>query len=274
MNAQNTALTTGVNNLKVNLNGRMSALKNFLGSEQKALRFMSAVTLAVQKNPDLITKCNPESLLGAFMECASLDMYPSNHSGDCYIVPYKGYAQFQIGYRGFKTLAFRAGILRIGSDVVREKDEYKEERGTDPKIIHNVPLRGERGEAYRAYAWAEITKGNTVFQPMSKEEIMEIKETSPAKNSNYSPWNGNDPQLWMWQKTCLKQLAKLLPTSEHGEAINRAIYLDNVSERGGYIEGEGKVVEVPFETEEQKVDKVQDKKEQMRQKQANDQQNG
>lgn len=245
---------------KVSLGKRMSALQNFLGNKENALRFMSAVMKCIETTPALM-KCTQDSLMAAFMECAGLGLFPGSANGDCYVIPYKGKAQFQLGYRGLKTLAFRSGILKCGTEIVYRKDKYKEYRGTNPRIEHE-PAEGDRGEPYRAYAWAEVSPGSIVFKSMSMEEIMKIKEISPAKDSDYSPWNSkNDPELWMWQKTAFKQMGKLLPTSDR---INRAIYLDNVSERGGYIDGDGSVVEEPFNTD--RIEAGKDRKEKLRAK--------
>lgn len=253
------------------LHKKEAALKNFLGNQENALRFQSAVMQCIQATPKLL-ECTPESLLGAFMECAALGLYPSNHSGDCYVIPYKEKqrdgtyitnAQFQMGYRGFKTLGYRSGVLRCGTDIVYENDEFKEERGTIQKLKH-VPAQGDRGKPVGAYAWAEVNKDSVVFNYMSQEEIMKIKSMSKASGKSFSPWNSNDPMLWMWQKTAFKQLAKMMPTTDK---LDRAIYLDNVSERGGYIKSESEVIEVPFEeTQEQKIDKGQAKKEALREK--------
>lgn len=235
--------------IKISLSKKEAALKNFLGTKEEAARFMSAVMHSIQMNPGLL-ECTPDSLLGAFMQCAAIGLFPSNFNGDCYVLPYKDFksqktfAQFQIGYRGFKTLALKNGMLRMGSEVVYEKDDYIEELGIHPRLEHKPFLKGDRGNPYRVYAWAEIAKGDIVFKALSKEQVMEIKATSKAKDSKFSPWNSNDPMFWMWQKTAIKQLAKLLPTSAK---MDKAIYLDNVSERGGYIEGESSIVEAPFD---------------------------
>lgn len=273
---------------KIMLHSKKVALQNFLGDEQAALRFMSAVTHAISKVPKL-AECSQESLIGAFMECAALGLYPGTHSGDCYVLPYKGNAQFQMGYRGFKTLAFRCGIRACNTHIVYLEDEFKVQYGTDPKITHIPSFK--RTKAIMAYAWAELPSGEKVFKVMTEEQIMKIREMSPSKDSEYSPWNIktkkvmdglddkgnkkwksvkvlNDPELWMWQKTVFKQLSKLLPTSEK---LNRAIYLDNVSERGGYIKNEKEVVEVPFEkTQDEKIVDVKDKKAEMREKRLAD----
>lgn len=247
------------------LNGKTAALKNFLGGEKNALKFMSAVTHCMQTVPKL-HECSQESLLGAFMTSASLNLYPGSYGGDCYVLPYNTkegmQAQFQIGYRGFKTLAYRSGVLRCGTEVVHEHDEFKQLLGTS-QSLHHVPHETSRGKAIGAYAWAEVTQGNVVFKYMNEEQVMKIKATSKAKDSKFSPWTGsNDPEKWMWQKTAFKQLAKLLPTSDD---LDRAIHLDNVSERGGYIKNEKEVVEVPFtEDQEATIKNVKDKKEKLR----------
>jgi len=259
-NEQGAALIGGL------LNKKMAALQNFLGNKDNALRFMSCVMRCIEANPKLL-ECKPDSLLGAFMEAAGLGFYPGNFSGDCYILPYNSkngtLAQFQMGYRGLKTLAYRSGVLRAGTEVVYENDTFHEELGTVQKLSHTRAV-GDRGKAIGAYAWAEVTPGHTVFQYMTEAQIMKIKALSQASDSKYSPWNSaQDPEKWMWQKTAWKQLAKMIPTSDK---FDRAIYLDNVSERGGYIEAEGVVIEKSFEpTQDQKIDAVKEKKEEMRQ---------
>ena len=61
---------------------------------------------------------------------------------------------------------------------------------------------------------------------MDKESIMDMgKKFSKSFNSDSSPWKQeNDPELWMWKKTVLKQIAKLVPQNE---TVMRAIEYDN-----------------------------------------------
>ena len=239
-----------------------TTLMQFLGRDEKRyLKFVSSMTTCIASDPKLLS-CTPESLMGAFYECARVDLFPSNQIGECYILPYKDKAQFQMGYKGFVTLFYRSGVSTISSDIVRENDKFENIKGTDPKIIH-IPADTNRGKAIGAYAFAKLN-GEIIHQYMNKEEIMKIKELSPAKTSKYSPWNSNqDPQKWMWQKTVIKQLAKLLPTTE---ALSHAIHLDNVCERGGYIDGKNSIVEKPFITPEVKIDTMNDKKAELRAK--------
>lgn len=60
---------------------------------------------------------------------------------------------------------------------------------------------------------------------MVKDEVLAFKEFSKSKASEYSPWNPkNDPELNMWRKTAIKQIAKLLPKNEE---VFAAIEKDN-----------------------------------------------
>lgn len=225
----------------LHLNHSKKVFENYLGSEENALRFLSSCRHCIQSIPKLLD-CDKESLLGAFLECASINLFPSNCHGDCFIIPYNGMAQFQLGYKGAKTLAYRSGVSLLASEVVYENDDFSYHLGINQDLKH-IPAEGDRGDPIKVYAWAKVN-GEKTFNVMSKDDVMKIKNTSPCKNSKYSPWNTNDPQKWMWKKTVIKQLAKLLPTSEE---LKRAIYLDNISERGGYIKDKDTVVEVPFE---------------------------
>ena len=60
---------------------------------------------------------------------------------------------------------------------------------------------------------------------MSKDEVLAFKEFSKSKASDSSPWNPkNDPELNMWRKTAIKQLAKNLSLTEK---VAEAIQNDN-----------------------------------------------
>lgn len=254
------------------LESRQTALKNFLGSQKNALRFISSVMQCINMTPKLLL-CKHESLVGAFLECAAVGLFPSSWSGECYVLPYDSkdgmMAQFQMGYKGFITLGYRSGVQSIWTNIVYKNDKFKEYKGTDPKIEHEV-APGDRGEPIGVYACAKVN-GETIFLFMKKDQVMKIKSMSKAKDSKYSPWNSNDPEMWMWKKTAIKQLAKTFPRGDAGQ-MGKAIYLDNISERGGYIQDEGKIVDVPFdEPDDQKIDSAKDKKDKLKKKKEEDQ---
>jgi hypothetical protein len=60
---------------------------------------------------------------------------------------------------------------------------------------------------------------------MSKDEVLEFKKFSKSAGSDFSPWNPkNDPELNLWRKTVIKQIAKNFAMNEQ---ISSAISEDN-----------------------------------------------
>lgn len=208
-------------------------LKNFLWADSEAKKFLSAVMYVSQDNPALL-QCSKESLMSAFMKCAELNLYPSSVSWEAYIIPYnnkqydwsyKKEAQFQLGYQGVVTLLYRAWITKIYSWIIKENDKFS---FINWKINHEIDIfltSEKRGKAIWAYVTA-IYKWEEISLAMNKEDILVFKGFSKSANSKKSswssPWNEEkDPELWMWKKTVLKQLSKLLPkTSEVFIALN------------------------------------------------------
>jgi len=206
----------------------MKQIENYFGDPKKAMKFLSSVVASVQKNPKLL-ECEPTSVINAFITMAQLELMPSEVSGEAYVLPYndrnKGLiAQFQLGYQGLVTLFYRAGAKKIHSDIVRKNDKFSYVNG---EITHEPDVfSADRGEARGAYVIIDLQQGGRVAKVMSAAEIMGIgKKFSKSYSSSFSPWNqSQDPELWMWKKTVLKQAAKLVPKNE---SIYKAIAEDN-----------------------------------------------
>lgn len=210
-------------------------INNYFGNEKQALRFLSGVVSAVQRNHKLL-ECSPTSLINSFMIMAQLQLMPSDISGEAYVIPYNNskkvgtawvkemQAQFQLGYQGLVTLFYRSGAKDIVAEIVYKKDKFSYKNGV---LKHSPDVFAEdRGEPIGAYVIVRLGTGGSVTKLMSKKEILEIgQKFSKSFNSDHTPWNvENDPQLWMWRKTVLKQIAKMVPKNE---AIVTAIDADN-----------------------------------------------
>lgn len=198
-------------------------LNYFSGQKEKAMKFMSAVVYSAQRNPALL-ECDRTTLLHAFMSAAEYQLYPSSVSGEAYVIPYKGKAQFQLGYQGIITLLYRAGVEAVNAQIICEKDIFEYEEGLEPKLVHKPNVLENRGKPIGVYAIAAVN-GHKLFKVLSETDVMKFKGFSQSKNSEYTPWNSdNDPELWMWRKTAIKQLSKLLPKNE---TLQKAIEKDN-----------------------------------------------
>ena len=218
---------TTVDSLKGELaKQHLKTLNNFFANdEKKTLKFLSAVAYCAQSTPKLL-ECSQESIIQAFMKCAEYNLFPSSVSGEVYILPYnnkgKMEAQFQLGYKGIISLLARAWVS-IYTDIVKKNDTCKITSGMSQNIFHEYPLT-ERGEAIWVYAIATVD-GEKTMKYMSRDEVLEFKKFSKGNTSEYSPWNQkNDPELNMWKKTLIKQIAKNLSLTE--EAY-KAIAIDN-----------------------------------------------
>lgn len=200
-------------------------IQNYFGDEKKALAFLSAVVAATQRTPDLLA-CTPDSVINSFMMMAQLGFMPSGVSGEAYVLPYNnskksgnGYiqvkeAQFQLGYQGLVTLFYRSGVSIKAAEIVYEYDPFSVVNG----VISHSPdvFSDDRGEAKGAYVIVRLPNGEINSKVMSKKEILGMAEKfSKSFKAKHSPWDpANDPQLWMWKKTVLKQAAKLVPKNE------------------------------------------------------------
>lgn len=217
----------------------MAQIKNFFEGEKQALKFLSSVMASVQKIPDLL-KCEPMSVVNSFMTMAQLGFMPSSVSGEAYVLPYNGIAQFQLGYKGIVTLLYGAGAKSVVSEQVREKDVFTLINGSIHHEVNPLKTRVERGEVIGAYAIINLQTGGKVEKFMRQDEILaHAKQFSKSFSSKFSPWNAvNDPEGWMPRKTVLKQASKLAPKNEK---LLQAIDEDNKDSRISEIKKQGLV---------------------------------
>lgn len=104
-------------------------LKEIMGA--RAPQFAAALVQIVNQSWQL-QKCEPNSVIGAALTAAALDLSIDPNLGEAHIVPYGEKAQFQIGYIGFNQLAMRSGQYKnLGWKVVHkgELDHYDELSG-------------------------------------------------------------------------------------------------------------------------------------------------
>ena len=98
---------------------------------KKAAGFISSI-IAVTNSSNYLMKADPATVIGAAAQAAMLDLPINQSLGFAYIVPYKGAAQFQLGYKGYIQLAQRSGqYADIGAKTVYEGELEYENRLLD-----------------------------------------------------------------------------------------------------------------------------------------------
>lgn len=175
---------------------------------------------------------NPASLFASILLCAELGLNPSNDIGEFYFIPFGKKITPILGYKGLISLLLRSGeIAKLWTEIVYEEDDFEFELGLEPKLSHLPNLERNNNNIKYVYAVAKLTNGETMFKVMSKKEIMDVVNMSKASNPLYKNAS-KDPQGWMFRKTVIKQLSKMLPKDYYGK---RGISVDDKVEGGGYL---------------------------------------
>lgn len=200
----------------------MKKLNDVLGSEKKAASFISSVISVANGNSQL-RNANPMTILGSAMVAATLDLPVVPTLGLAYIVPYKGQAQFQLGFKGLIELAERSGQFKnIIDEVVYEGQLVKKNRFTGEYVFDEDAKTSNKVVGYMARM--DLINGFSKTIYWTKEEVeAHAKKFSQAFRSGYnSPWKTDFDA--MARKTVLKALfAKYAPKSV---AIQQAIKFD------------------------------------------------
>lgn len=203
-------------------------------------RLLKLSVMAANDQP-LLLKADPMSVVKCAIVAAQLGLEPNTPLGEAWILPYtlnkknqQGEwvkvvtAQFIPGYQGLIKLARNSGLIdTIEARVVYEKDVFELEFGLDQKLRHVPYLDGDPGAIRFAYAFARLTSGSFLVEPLSRRDFEKIKASSQSASSKFSPYVNWEDE--MWRKAALKRLCKYLPKSQE---MARAIALDNAAESG------------------------------------------
>lgn len=159
---------------------------------------------------------NPAAFLAALLEAARLGLEPGTEQ--YYLTPRKIKGRLEIlgivGYQGHIELMYRAGaVASVVAEVVHANDVFRFRPGADDIPHHEIDWdSADRGPMRLVYAFARMKDGATSkVVVLNKTAIEKIKAQSQGANSEYSPW-----QLWeqqMWLKSAVRQLQKWVPTS-------------------------------------------------------------
>ncbi len=180
-------------------------------------RIIQMATTLIVRTP-AIADCSVESLVGAVMQASILGFKPVAALGECYFVPYrnnkngKTEVQFQIGYKGYLSLARQSGeILTVYAEVVREGDDFDYELGLHPKLTHK-PKAGSDALVSHVYAVVHYKSGGYNFVVLSLNEVEKYRRRSQSQRSGLAGAWQSDYEA-MAKKTAIRRLVPYLPVS-------------------------------------------------------------
>lgn len=220
--------------------------------KDRASAFMTSL-ISITNADSKLAECDPASLFTACLTAASLDLPVNKNLGFAHIVPYKGVAQFQIGWKGFVQLAQRS-------------NQYKTINATkvyEGQIKDNNPLMG------LVFDWNNKTSDDVVgyvamFQLLNgfeKQLYMSVDELKKhAKQYSQSYKNGKGVWVDNFDAMAIKTVIKLL-ISKYGAMsteLEKAIVSDQaeIKDDGEVRYVDAEVIHMTQEQEDVILDEI------------------
>lgn len=219
---------------------------------KKAAGFISSI-IAVTNSSNYLMKADPATVIGAAAQAAMLDLPINQSLGFAYIVPYKGAAQFQLGYKGYIQLAQRSGqYIDIGAKTV-----YEGELEYENRLLDKFRFGERTSDKVIGYlAYFRLTNG---FEKMLYMTIDEAQAHAKKYSQNYKggtdKWGLADFNV-MAEKTVLKRLlSKYGPLSIESVQMSQALANDggviSMNNDGDFdVNFSGETIDAETETEE------------------------
>lgn len=192
--------------------GVMARIKDVLGNEKVAAGFISSV-ISIANGSKELRKADPITVVGAAMVAATLQLPVVPTIGLAYIVPYKGAAQFQIGYKGLIELAERSGQFKnIIDEVVYEGQLVRKNRFTGEYVFDEDGRKSDKVIGYMARFDLINGFSKTIFWTIAEVQAHANKFSQAYRSGYNCPWKSDFDA--MARKTVLKALfSKYAPKS-------------------------------------------------------------
>lgn len=186
-------------------------------------RFERAVANVLMNTPEMLA-ADPRLIFREISKVVGLGLMLDPQLGEAYLIlgwnakTRQKEPQVRIGYKGLIKLAKQSGeILNIYAREVHEKDEIECLQGDENRLIHKPRLFTDRGPVVGYYAVVKLRNGEIDFEPMSVQQIHEIRNRSDGWKAysegriKSTPWSTDEGE--MSKKTVLRRLQKRLTQS-------------------------------------------------------------
>lgn len=200
---------------------------------------MIRVALTAVSNTPALAKCAPVTIAASIVQSSILGLEPSSVLGEAYLVPFwnskSGRHECQLipGYMGLVKLARNSGeISVIDAQIVYSNDSFEFHKGSDVYWLHKWARKGDRGEPEGVWAGYVLKDGSKNFEYWTIDQIERHRDKySKGAYDKSGKLTGAwlDSPEWMWKKTVLRQVIKLMPKSVE---LSTALKLDELGEVG------------------------------------------
>lgn len=200
---------------------KMSQISTIVGNDKaKASVFASAIVNMA--NDGNLRNCSVESIVNTAMQIVQIGLHPNKLFGQAYVVPYKGVAQLQIGYKGLISLGYRNG-WKFRAVSVYTCDRFKQNFGGIKDEIIFDPNYDERDETSASWVFANL-KGVLVYavdkqgaefsEFVSKKKLEQLRTTSPNQNKEGLSGTWANWAEEMYKAKAIKHVASRLPIND------------------------------------------------------------
>ncbi len=164
---------------------------------------------------DKLRLCDTGSIYLGLLACAQAGLEPGALKQEAFLVPFfdgksKMYrATFICGWRGLvKQMRRSREVKNIYAQVAHERDAFKIELGTQPRIMHE-PALSDRGGIIGAYAVAQLSHGLYDPEWMDLAALDKIRAMGKRGDKESPAWSMGESE--MYRKAPIRRISKRLP---------------------------------------------------------------
>ncbi|KRL84634.1 recombinase RecT [Ligilactobacillus apodemi] len=168
---------------------------------ERAPQFATSIVSIVNSNRSL-ANVDQMSVIQSAMVAATLDLPIDQNLGYVWLVPYKGKAQAQIGYKGYIQLAQRSGQYRAMNAVAVHEGELISWNPLTEEVVFD-PMKKVSDTVIGYIGYFKLLNGFEKTVYWTKEQI-EVHRQRFSKAGGNSPWKSDFDA--MAKKTVLKDL--------------------------------------------------------------------
>lgn len=170
----------------------------------RAPQFVASLVQLVSGS-SYLAQCDPNTIMAAAITAAALDLPIDKNLGFAHIVPYKGQAQFQMGYKGFTQLAIRTGQYKFLNYCVVHKGELIKYDELTGEVVLD-PSKKESDEVVGYAAYFRLMNGyeHAEYWTKAECEAHAQKYSQAYKQGRETPWKTNFDSMAL--KTVIKSL--------------------------------------------------------------------
>lgn len=186
-------------------------LNDVWSSPQMANSFISSVISVANGNPQL-RNAEPMSIIGSAMVAATMQLQVIPTLGQCYIIPYKGKALFQVGYLGLLQLCQRSGqFKKILAAPVHEGEYISGDEFDENYVFDKKQKKSDKIVGYMAKF--ELLNGFTkvAYWDIDRVKAHANKFSEAFRAGKNTPWKTDFDAMAL--KTVLKSILKFAPKS-------------------------------------------------------------